>query len=85
MKVLKEVGTYDWQEQDRQVGRLLPGMVLDSQANLSLRLILVDSLSSMWKIGEMIVRMSEVVSTLDMFKKFIIQEIEGEGEGNEPF
>ena len=42
-------------------------------------------MSSMWKIGEMIVRMSEVVSTLDMFKKFIIQEIEGEGEGNEPF
>jgi hypothetical protein len=59
------VETYSWQG---QVGRLLPGVVLDSQANLSLRLIPVDSLPSMWKTGEMIGKMSEVVSTLDMLR-----------------
>lgn len=66
VKTLKEVGTYGWQW---QVGRLLPGVVSDSQANSSLRLIPADLLPSMWKIVEMIgTRTGEVVSTIDMLK-----------------
>lgn len=63
IKALKGVGTLDWHGQ--VVERLLPGVVF---AKSNLRLIQVDSLPSMRKIGEMIetTKMSEVVSTFGM-------------------
>ena len=74
VQALKEVKVYGWLG---QVGRSLPVVVLDSKTNSSLRLILVDSLPSMWKIGGKIWRtkMSDVVSALEMLIN--IQEIRG--------
>jgi len=58
--LLDEVETHGWHEKVRQ---LVPGVLFGLQANSSLRLILVDSLPSIWKIDETRwTKTSEVVS-----------------------
>jgi hypothetical protein len=67
LEALKKVETHG------KMGQLLPEVVFDSQVNSSLKLILVDSLPSMWKIDEIIgKKMSELDSApaLDMLTSY---------------